>query len=406
MASPVDTSVKYFHSGMVGAPILSGQADKLIDVWSACLVDGFDVKTATSLVVASGVATLNFVGTHSADVDAVILVAGATPAALNGEQKVTAINAGQVKFATAAADGTATGSITFKMAPAGFEKKYTGTNLAVYKSLNVQAHGMFFQLNDADPMDARVIGYETMTAVSTGTGPFPTTGMLSGGAYFNKSATANAVATPWELFSDGRFVYWKAATYAAASGDGRHSAGWVLGFGDCIPLKPSGDPWATIVAGGGVLGVANAANSGGLGQGQNTNDGAMTASRTHTGAGAAVNIFSRAYSGLAGVQSGQDYFAGDFPSVVSGKLILSRRFIGETNPNTGLPLAPRADMPGMLSSPQKRVATGYSNRQKDIQATGEFAGRRLMAITSGYPVYADNTGDVGMVFFDITGPWR
>ena len=94
MTSVVDTSVKHFHSAMVGAPILNGQAGSMIALLNACLKDGFDIKVATSLTVDSGVATLAFTGSHSATVESVVLVAGSSVADLNGEQKITAIGGG------------------------------------------------------------------------------------------------------------------------------------------------------------------------------------------------------------------------------------------------------------------------------------------------------------------------
>ena len=79
MSSPVDTSVKYLHSGMTGAPVLSGAIGSMIAVLDACLVDGFALKSVNSLVVASNIATINVSTGITAEVGAVVLVAGATP---------------------------------------------------------------------------------------------------------------------------------------------------------------------------------------------------------------------------------------------------------------------------------------------------------------------------------------
>lgn len=38
-----DTSVKYLHSAMPGAPVLSGTAGSLISVLDACLVNGLSL---------------------------------------------------------------------------------------------------------------------------------------------------------------------------------------------------------------------------------------------------------------------------------------------------------------------------------------------------------------------------
>ena len=84
-----------------------------------------------------GSITATVASTPSAVVGSVILVAGATPTSLNGEQRVTAITANSVSFATTEANATATGTITLKVAPAGWSKLYSGTNLAAYKITSV-----------------------------------------------------------------------------------------------------------------------------------------------------------------------------------------------------------------------------------------------------------------------------
>jgi len=132
MASPVDTSVKFVTETMPGAPVLSGTPGALISLLDALLVTGFGLRTATSVVVAGGVATVTLSSNalNANLLHSVILVDGvAAPMAdLNGEQRVTAASTTTLQFATAVADGTATGTITVKSAPAGWEKLYSGTN--------------------------------------------------------------------------------------------------------------------------------------------------------------------------------------------------------------------------------------------------------------------------------------
>ena len=50
-------NTKWFQNSMAGAPVLTGQAGALIAVLNACLVDGFNLLTLDSLVVAGNVAT-------------------------------------------------------------------------------------------------------------------------------------------------------------------------------------------------------------------------------------------------------------------------------------------------------------------------------------------------------------
>ena len=78
MISLVDTSVKFIHSSQVGSPTLNGTAGSLLSVLDALLVTGWGLQTATSLVVAGGVATISFGSTFPAIVDSVILVDGSS----------------------------------------------------------------------------------------------------------------------------------------------------------------------------------------------------------------------------------------------------------------------------------------------------------------------------------------
>ena len=134
MTAP-STSVKYFTSAMAGAPQLNTTAGCLIAMLDACLIDGFGLKTADSVVVASNIATLTVAaGVGFAD-HAVVLIAGATPAGLNGEKRILSKTTTTITFdATGISDQTASGTITAKLAPAGWQKQFSATNLAAYRS--------------------------------------------------------------------------------------------------------------------------------------------------------------------------------------------------------------------------------------------------------------------------------
>ena len=248
MTSPVDTSVKFAHSDMPGAPVLKPQAGSLISLLDAFLVNGWGLQTATSVVVAGGVATATFPLDHAAAVDAVVLVAGATPAALNGEQKVTATAPNKISWATGAADGTATGTITVKMAAAGWAKPFTGTNLAAYRSAHPQSNGLYLRVNDASALAARVVGYETMTAISTGANTFPTNAQMSGGGYWNKAQSAHGRDIPWLLFSDGRVFHLCILATAAETSDPTSASSEIYSFGDPVPTNAAGHPFGTLIS--------------------------------------------------------------------------------------------------------------------------------------------------------------
>jgi hypothetical protein len=195
-----NVKTKYFNNTMAGAPVLSGTAGALIAVLDACLVNGFNLLTLDSLVVASDVATGTKAG-HAFVVNQVVLVAGASPAGLNGEWRVTSVTSNTVQFATTGiSDQTATGTITIKAAPSGFEKQFSGTNLAVYRSGNVLASRIPIKVDDTATLSASVQLAEGYTDIST-----PVNAIVT--QYFKKSNATSAAARPWVLVADDKTAY-------------------------------------------------------------------------------------------------------------------------------------------------------------------------------------------------------
>ncbi len=240
-------SVRYYDSTMSGAPSLSGTAGALIGVLDACLVDGFGSVTVDSLVVASNVATATVSAGHQfamlGTTGPVIRIAGATPSGLNTDVRVNVTSATQFTFATTGiSDQTATGTITAKRAPAGFSKAFTGTNKAAYRSLDVASTQLYLRVDDTGTTNARVRGYEAMSDVDTGTGPFPTDAQLSGGSYLYKSGAASSAVRNWAIYSDGRIVYF----FCDAGANAQYLGGVV--FGDIASYAP-GDAYHFVLIG-------------------------------------------------------------------------------------------------------------------------------------------------------------
>ena len=392
MASPVDTSVKHFHYDMLGAPVLNGVAGATIGLLDACLVTGWGLKSATSLVVSGGVATLSFSGTHGAMLDMVILVEGVTGALtdLNGEQRVTALAAGQVKFATAAPDGTAAGTVTFKVAPAGWEKVFSFTNGGVYRSLHPESTKKYIRIDDAGTTSFRLRGYETMSDANTGAGMFPTDSQINGGGWCNKSNVANATPVKWLMVADARGGYLSIVGNSASTA--ATESGRTIFFGDFQPLRTGGDPHAF------ALGCA-------------TNG---TYNDTNGVCDEAANITQftpRAFHGLGGsfamapvpesggnTKSGADATFGKFPSEVDGGMMLSRRFISLLNQ------APRGIFPGLYTIPQSEVGMSIVPRSI-LPGDGILAGRKLIAVGCGSSTAPYPSTSLGISMIDITGPW-
>ena len=389
--------VKWITSGMRGAPVVSGTPGAFIGALDAFLLTGWGTATAITVTVSGGVGTATFnEGTFFADY-AVVLIAGATPAGLNGEARVLSHTNNSITFETDAPDGTATGTITIKYAPVGgWEKKYSGTNLAVYKSTDVQAHGRHWRVDDTGTTAARIVEYETMTDVNTGSGPSPTAAYISGGGYVHKSTAVSAAAARYAMAADSRTVLLALEPGTATVAANRVAN--IRGFGDAIATAPAGDSWASFVS---LCGSSSTSNfsGGSLSGGTASSTGGFSAlSRSYTGLGSSVIAEVVPMSGTPAQTSGGDVFMGAAPSAVDGQIKLSRVFFreqGASNP-------PRAIVPGALYVPQSGLASFVAGG--DIAAgAGDWAGRQLMAVGCG-----SGSGGVpiGAAFIDITGPWR
>ncbi len=194
-------NTKWFTSAMASAPSIVGNVGGgLISTLSACLKDGFNLLTLDSLVVAGNVATGTKAG-HGFIVNQVVLIAGASPGALNGEWRVTEVTASTVKFATSGiSDQTATGAITIKAAPCGWLVPFTGTNLAVFKSGDGLSTQLSIRVDDATAQYSTIRGAESFTDISTEVNGYVT-------QYVKRSNTTDASARPWILLADSKSVY-------------------------------------------------------------------------------------------------------------------------------------------------------------------------------------------------------
>ena len=346
--------------------------------------------------MSGGIATVGVPSGQTFEQHAVVLLSGATPSALNGEHRVLTSSSTQITFATTAADGAASGTIEIRYAPVGqWEKVYTGTNKAVYRSLDVTGPRHYLRVDDTGATVARVRGYESMTDVDTGTGPFPTDAIMSGGGYWWSSSVASSAAVRWKLFADSRVLLPAIAPYSHSSTT--TIAAPLRGFGDPIALRPGGDNWCTFLSAGGS--TSNAIQQGSLDGGTpnaSSAAGLSVAARAWQGLGSAVALNPGALTG--GTQaSGADSALGNFPSEIDGELKISPMLLAEV----GKP--PRAMVPGVWHISQ----TGAYSLLNDgdlLAGTVDLAGRTLMCVATGNGPLSNAANAVYLV--DITGPWR
>lgn len=380
-------TIKYFDSTMTGAPSLSGTAGALIGLLDACLQDGFGSVTLDSLVVASNVATATYSTGHGfamvGNAGPVILIAGATPAGLNGEWRVTVTSTTQFTFATSGiSDQTASGTITAKRAPAGFTQVYSGTNKAAYRSDDVTGTRLYLQVIDSTTTYATISGYESMSDVDTGSDAFGSS------TYWRKSNLENSATRPWSFFCDGRafyfFPFWYGSNTSVTEG---------CFFGDFISYRAAGDPYGCAVIG---SAVNNSPYPGGNSSGQNefynlslSAAVAHKIARDHTQL--IKNIgFSKTSAAVVGGAMGGWGGAAAYPDPMNNSLIVSAVSVCEA---TNLL---RGKLPGLYAPSHYRTPANKTI----IDDVGDSE-KTLMTLMLGYGSY-----DYAVAAFDLTGPWR
>lgn len=399
-----NTSVKYFHSGMTGAPSLTGTAGAFIALLDACLKDGFGSQTATSLSVASGIATLTVPASHPYDVHTVVLVAGSTPSGLNGEKRVLTKSTNTITFdATGISDGVATGTITVKLAPAGWNKPFSGTSLAAYQSSNAASTKTFLRVDDTATQNATVRAYESMSDINSGTGPCPTLSQAAN-AYWCKANGSAGTARPWIVIADDKTLWVKVCTVPS----GLQFCGITYGAGDFKPRKtadaynffliaPTTDTSATSSIGA-VACYYGLAHTDYLGE----YSGWVLKSSSGIGPSLLLSKRSEMYGSFTnggisagGGQSGNAFYA--YPNGPDNALLLSRYMVADaTNSIRGV-------LRGPLYCPQVLPTSGFA-ALTTIDGQGDMADRKLMIVNGN--TSAGTAYDGRVMFFDITGPWE
>jgi len=257
---------------------------------------------------------------------------------------------------------------------AGWSKAFSGTNAASYKQGAASGADCYLDVNDnaagaAGAQEANVRGYEAMTAVATGTGPFPTTSQqASPGLYIRKSATADATARDWLVIADDKTFH-----LCVLAGDtaGRYM---IFSFGEIYSFKSADSYRAAIIghtASGTGSGALDAASTSIQASAAFTG---LYVPRIAAGTGTSVN------PGLIGV--GSSLYANPFtgPNAVDGNMYLSRLFLGDNASVTN-------GLRGYLRGVWQLLTGGAGVNDGDtFSGTGDLAGRTfliLKALRSG-----------------------
>jgi hypothetical protein len=219
-----DTTVKLYRyntDGFAAQSIDFSQPGSYIELLDKVLVDGYAPVAALGITVSSGVATMTITGhpfiryNNSVEdgsepqIGPILSISGATPSELNGEHRCLITGGNTLTFETTAEDGAASGTITARIPPLGWEKVYhdAGTHKAVYRSLNPAASGKMIQVTDNHAFTgwnavsmrfAKIVGCEQATDANTPLFTF-------GSAYVPKYWWPSQRAMPWEITGNSMF---------------------------------------------------------------------------------------------------------------------------------------------------------------------------------------------------------
>ena len=127
------TDTKYFLYTNANAPQLTNVWGQLCSLLDACLVDGFNQKSISSLSIAGNVITANYSSAHGYLDGQVLLVSGAVDSSLNKEHRIVSTpSATTLTFEVDNVPSSLSGSIKTKLAPIGAIKHLTGSSKRVY----------------------------------------------------------------------------------------------------------------------------------------------------------------------------------------------------------------------------------------------------------------------------------
>lgn len=416
--------VKWLRYDMVGAPVVQNSFGDMIAMFDACLVNGFNPKTITGLTRSGTVATATVGAAHGYLVDQVALVSGADQTEYNGEQRITAITSTTISFTVASSAVTpATGAaLSVKVAPLGWQKVFTATNRAAYRSLNALSNKPYLYVNNSQSstwvagrgIDCVVEMCESMADIDTATNRVPrdaTTTRTDGWYHWYQArGTGSKTATnqgtynkQWVLVGDDRTFYLMSNPYNSM---GRQ----LWGFGDFISFRP-GDLYNAFLAAsenynddqvysGNPFGLTGSMYQNGVGN-NNTNGNAVQ--RPYHGSVGWANF---SLWGLASGNSGSGYYTSGFnqstgyPNTADNGMILSPRYLYESGTYRG-------QLPGVYFTPLQQPHPDATV----IDNVNGFTGRKFLCVATDAINGSSNTGSAPSVsnarwYFDITGPWQ
>lgn len=165
--------MNFFYGNQTGAPALGtlGVGD-LATTLDAALVNGFATQSITGITRSGTTATATKTA-HTYLNGQRVTISGATQTDYNGTFRIFGVTANTFNFTVSGSPTTpATGTILGRLTGLGWGIAFTATNQRAYRATTGLRH--YLMVNDNSNVNTSIVrGFTAMTAVTTGTGPFP-----------------------------------------------------------------------------------------------------------------------------------------------------------------------------------------------------------------------------------------
>lgn len=400
--------VKWFSSEMEGAPNM-GQTvavNQLIPVLRAFLVTGFGLKTADSMTyepaTQQGLITIS--SGHKYLVDSVITVSGANEAGYPGEHRVTWVSATQLKveMPTAPTVTAATGTITVKVAPLGWQvlAEDAVNNRIIFASTDAAANGLALLVDNGAWTDygawnseqtSGVYGIRAKATVVSNVVDINTYTVEAGP--FPWPASHRYADSTWYAVGDARLFHFFPKFMAWGF------RGWLL-FGDGVSVRP-GDKYMTMANGIDSWGSSDISSkwdyASESGYGRYTGMGSLDASS---------GTIARGYTQLPGAK----------PFRLSGLSLNNRVGRGLLYPNASdngfyvqteapMVVVDGPDFRGYMPGVRNPLTTHTGLDKTILKNLPNFPGKSLLCLLAAHQS-SPGVGMQSLVCFDLTGPWR
>lgn len=396
---------KLFRSGDFGAPVMNGNNGTLINVLDACLVTGYNSRSGLAIARVGDIATATF-NSHGYTRDQVVELAGADQAEYNGQFRILSNTTNTFTFKVSESAVTpATGTITCKVAPLGWNKVFSGTNTAFYQSKNILSNKMFLKvLDDGTTYSsyggrfASMRGYEESSDLNTAYAPFPRFDQANHyiyKQYYNWSVGTNVA---WSLIGDDMIFYlfnnwWEESGRWYDSGSGSLSV-----FGDFVSYRP-GDNYNTI----------QCSNYTSFSTYQYYDFACFYSQNTQGGYGPpyiarAYNQISQSQSALIRQNSVITGALGDtgttFPNPIDGSMQFGEICVIESGNLL------RGKMPGMYSPSHARPLYTPHTTSQQGSVLRNLGGQNADYWCLIFRCHGGSSTTGGCLMFDLTNPWR